>query len=70
MGSLFSSAPNAPYPSTGYPASAFFGATSLQPGGNGVADSPAANPADSRRLLITVAVIVVGGYVVWHLYNR
>lgn len=68
---LFNSAPSAPYPSTGYPASSFFGATSLQPGvGNGTADSPKASPADTKRLLVTVGVIVVGGYVLFHLYNR
>lgn len=70
LGGLFNNAPSAPYPTTGYPASAFFGAVALQPGGNGTADTPKLNPKDTKTLVITVGALILGGYVAWHLYYR
>lgn len=60
----------APYPATMYPADAFFGATALQSNA-GKAAAPAATPEQRTHMLIFIAVLVVGGYLLWHFnYNR
>lgn len=64
----------APYPSSNYPASAFYGSSAawLQPAPSGVTGQAAAtDPTAKTHLAIAVVAIVAVGYTLWHLnYGR
>lgn len=55
----------APLPAVNYPASAFFGATSLM-GGRAKEDVPGADPQQRTHMLIFIGLLVVVGYAAWH----
>jgi hypothetical protein len=62
----------APFPKTGYPASAFFGATSLQPkvGGKSATDGGGMAPMSPemlKKMAVIAGVIIIVGYVLFHL---
>lgn len=61
---------SAPYPATMYPASSFFGAVGLQPGGANASGDNGGNaqltPMDKRHMVATILVLVVVGYVLYH----
>ena len=64
--------PTAPYPQSGYPATAFFGGSlaSASPGANAAPATPS-GPGEVTRTLLIIGALVVGGYIVFHLnYNR
>lgn len=68
MGAFGSAPASAPFPATMYPASSFFGAVGLQPGGTGAASDEKAStsPMDQRHMVIFMLTLIVLGYVGYH----
>jgi hypothetical protein len=66
MGLFSMGAPaSAPYPASQYPASSFFGAANLAPGGANARDD-AVDPAEKRNIIIVIIAAIVLGYAVFH----
>lgn len=64
--------PTAPYPQSGYPATAFFGGSlaAASPGANSAPSTPAGQGEVAKTLLVIGGIIVVG-YILYHVnYNR
>lgn len=67
IGSLFGGAQQtAGYPVSDYPRMAFTGPSSLQPSGGTAETEHNVTPTDRNKLVCTILVIVVAGYVLWH----
>lgn len=68
MGAFGSAPASAPFPATMYPASSFFGATGLQPGGTGAAsdDKSSTAPMDTRHMVVFMLALIVVGYLAYH----
>lgn len=68
MMSLFSTgaSASAPYPASQYPASSFFGAANLAPGGANAKDDNQMSPTEKRNVIIVVIVAIALGYAAFH----
>ena len=70
LGNAFTgySSDTAQYPKTGYPASAFFGATALQPavGGGQPSGLDQLAPDVTRNMAIIAIALIIVGYVIFH----
>lgn len=67
MGFFGSGAPaSAPYPASQYPASSFFGAANLAPGGANAKDDNQMSPSEKRNVIIVVIVAIALGYAAFH----
>ncbi len=58
----------APFPQSGVPASQYFGSTATL-AATGTTNSTQLTPAQEKMLLIVVGIIVVGGYLMFHVYH-
>jgi hypothetical protein len=59
------------FPNTDYPRMQFTGPQSLQPKGGTAETSHSVTPAQRKHMVIVIAVIAVGVYILWHFnYER
>lgn len=66
---MFGSAPStAPYPAVMYPASSFFGATSLNPqAGASEGAATTVTPQNRTHMVVFILVLVAVGYAAYHM---
>lgn len=57
---------SAPYPASQYPASSFFGAANLMPGGADAKQDNHMSPDEQRHVIIVVIAAIAVGYALFH----
>ncbi len=60
----------APYPVSGMPITNYLGSPAVSSQGAGTTAAKTLTPQQEQQLLIVAGVVIVGGYLAFHLYHR